>query len=375
MAQYDTNKDCEVDILAVVYQGLPESQTPNPNNIWPHKATLMKQVSHFYDTKQECVTNPEKRATVIIDKYTIQSELRITQNLSGAVESMNTIGTFAHEYGHGLELPDLYDLEKSPSGILSSGIGRWGLMGGGGHNRKSPNSLSGDSPAHMSAWSKYQLGWIEPIQVTSSFPSTKEIHAASTTEANVYKFGTGQEYFLVENRQQTGFDAGLPGEGLAIWHIDEEKATNEEECYPPTNCPTTHYKVALVQADNLWDLENKANKGDAGDLYTNSSSNFTEDTTPNSKLYGGSVSGVTITNISAPDLDGVMTVNVDITSHIPSKITENIRWGWEWQEMQEAYASGNEVELALGDYDGDGAIDRAMVIKPTGQWLVIPSSC
>ena len=50
----------------------------------------------------------------------------------------------------------------------------------------------------------------------------------------------GQEYFLLENRQQAGFDAELPGGGLLVWHIDESQQSNEDE---------NHYLVALVQAD------------------------------------------------------------------------------------------------------------------------------
>ena len=211
--------------------------------------------------------------------------------------SIMQIGTFAHEYSHVLGLPDLYS-----HNVSYHGIGDWGLMATGSHNKK---NISGDLPAHMSAWSKIELGWIEPIQVTDYIPSAK-IYASSTDKANVYKFGTGNEYFLIENRQQIGFDAGLPASGLAIWHIETSIGTNDRTCHPfplrpdpdkpdePTkikNCDENlHYTVALEQSDGLWELERNKytwyiSYEDAGDLYTNSKNGFTYFTIPNSRFY------------------------------------------------------------------------------------------
>ena len=51
----------------------------------------------------------------------------------------------------------------------------------------------------------------------------------------------GSEYFLVENRQRTGFDQYLPGDGLLIWHIDESASSNAVDCHP---------RVLLVAADD-----------------------------------------------------------------------------------------------------------------------------
>ncbi len=68
-----------------------------------------------------------------------------------------TVGVMAHEFGHALNLPDLYDLEYAGPQDDSAGIGRWGLMGWGalGWN-------GDDGPNPFSAWSREQLGWIGP---------------------------------------------------------------------------------------------------------------------------------------------------------------------------------------------------------------------
>jgi len=80
------------------------------------------------------------------------------------------------------------------------------------------------------------------------------------------------EYFLVENRQKTGFDSALSGSGLLIWHIDGNKINsarsnnevNTYECYPGgPSCAINHYGVKLMQADNLWELEKGSNYGNS----------------------------------------------------------------------------------------------------------------
>ena len=166
----------------------------------------------------------------------------------------------------------------------------------------------GDRPAHMTAWSKYFLGWVNPTPVTGAM--TAETIDAASAAADVYRAGTGSpvtaigEYFLIENRHRSGFDTGLPGSGLAVWHVDESKAStsnsdNADECVPPADCSSTHYRVALVQADNRWDLENKNNRGDGGDLFSNTAAGLSHDTAPSSDLYAGIASNFSATNISA----------------------------------------------------------------------------
>ena len=68
----------------------------------------------------------------------------------------STMGLYAHEFGHIIGLPDLYDRDETNGD--SEGLGEWCLMASG-------NYLGwyGDTPAHMSAWCKIQMGWIDPM--------------------------------------------------------------------------------------------------------------------------------------------------------------------------------------------------------------------
>ena len=107
------------------------------------------------------------------------------------------------------------------------------------------------------------------------------------------KSGTG-EYFMIENRQQTGYDSELPGCGLLIWHIDEAVTSTNA-----ANANEAHPLVDLLQADGKNDLDKKTNRGDDGDPYPGSSKNerFFAGSTPSSNFYA-LPSYISITDIS-----------------------------------------------------------------------------
>ena len=209
------------------------------------------------------------------------------------------LGTFAHEFGHSLGLPDLFDTTYN-----SRGVGDWDLMGYGGW-LGGGTARDGSSPAHLGAWAKVFLGWVTPTQITpdESPAHGVQINQAETPGATIIQLldnpdgtddwdtdGNGDgEYFLVESRQLVGYDNALPGAGLLIWHIDESRGNNDN---------VNHKLVDLEEADGLNELDNKSNYGDENDPYVSSTAGFTPTTNPNSNLYNGTVSGVSVTNIS-----------------------------------------------------------------------------
>jgi immune inhibitor A len=266
--QYDNDGNGFIDAFIVVHPGGGGEQTGNPNDIWSHKWVLPS--AYNTDGKQ------------IFAYLTIPEDARI--------------GVCAHELGHLLfGFPDLYDTDDT-----SEGVGNWCLMGGGSWNG------NGDIPADPSAWCKVQQGWVTVTNVTTNgtitFPDVK----TSRTVHRVWKDGAGgSEYFLLENRQRTKYDARLPGDGLLIWHIDESQPGNTDE---------NHYKVGLVQADGKRNLELAQNRGDAGDPYPGTSGNisFNSTSTPNSKSYAGQDTNVSVSAISASA--ATMTAAVSVTS-------------------------------------------------------------
>ena len=143
-------------------------------------------------------------------------------------------------------------------------------------------------------------------EVTVNSPGTITFQDVKTsrTVQRLWRDGMrGSEYFLVENRQQSGYDGLIPGGGLLVWHVDDDQQSNSDE---------NHYWVGLLQADGKRDLERNRNRGDAGDCYPGTSANtaLTPMSTPNTRSYAGQDTAVSITQISASGPTMTATVSV-----------------------------------------------------------------
>ncbi len=221
----------------------------------------------------------------------------------------NPMGTWAHELGHDLLLPDLYDTQASTDADESHGIGHYGLMGSG----------SWCGPTHLLAFEKSQLGWLTLTEVST--PQCVNIPDVETN-AVAYKAATGSpsEYFIVENRWRGtsfdnvwGWEGNLNDQGILIYHVDENTYNtkydsntvngSEEHKAVDIECPdfpTSH----VVDADDLDRIDVSTppgNRGDANDLWDSSGYPFSDTSAPCSAvLYGGASSGVRILARSAP---------------------------------------------------------------------------
>ncbi|MBO4451837.1 MAG: M6 family metalloprotease domain-containing protein [Bacteroidaceae bacterium] len=157
-------------------------------HIWPNTSMI------------SVVKTPNNGPT--ISNFSCSGELWMT----GTIPSMG-IGTICHEYMHSLGLPDIYptDGNYSPYSVLDA----WDVMDGGNFTNY------GWCPPNLTALEKMLMGWVtptelkEPVSIIGMKPS--EIYQIKHTDT---------EYFLLENRQWTGWDAGLPGRGLAVYYVD-----------------------------------------------------------------------------------------------------------------------------------------------------------
>ena len=69
------------------------------------------------------------------------------------------VGVFAHEFGHDLGLPDLYDTSGNTGGAENS-VGFWSLYSSGSYGNTGIASEGiGSKPIPMSAYEKIFLGW------------------------------------------------------------------------------------------------------------------------------------------------------------------------------------------------------------------------
>ena len=283
---FDVSKDGYIDsrelTIVVVVAGFESSVNPTDSpSVWAHQWALDEVIPPILDGK--VIGNSAYGG------YTQIGEVH--------TDHQATIGVVVHEFGHLLNWPDLYDIDGT-----SSGVGDWSVMGTGNWNR---TSLAGDSPAHPDAWLKWYLGWITPTAVSLTMSAVDIQQAEDSPVAYLLRLnpggvnwelgahsGTG-EYFLVENRQKTLYDAGLPGCGLLIWHIDESVTSTNS-----ANANEGRPLVALVQGDGDNHLYYGDNNGDHYDPYPGDIGryhySFTTDTTPNSKLYSGDSSFVSL---------------------------------------------------------------------------------
>lgn len=285
-SDYDNNNDGFVDAVLFTYAGpgaeiyTPPAR-PDPNRIWSSAWNMTDGNGPGPLLTQDGVW---------VDHFTFDAEY-----MNAPYDQ--TIGIYCHEIGHAIfGLPDLYDYDGS-----SAGIGAWSLMGYGSWNGPG-GSWNGSSPAWPDAWSRALMGFETPTilygnVLSYAFQPVETLGGAGT--GNVVRLQShrlgAQEYFLIEYRDNTvsSYDSALPGSGLLIWHVDEEKwnawELNRYECTVTpccgSQCPIFHPLLALEQADGLRDLEYFNNYGDAGDPFALPTQIFAYNTNPDSGSY------------------------------------------------------------------------------------------
>jgi M6 family metalloprotease-like protein len=226
--------DGYVDFVAFVY-AVSCPGDGRDGGIWPHRAAMQP-----IETRDRAVGG----GAIVVADYVILPAV------DPATCAPLHVGLLAHETGHALGLPDLYDYDAS-----SQGIGGWGLMGTGSH---------GDlySPAHPSAWEKEQLGWVRVRWLESDSAALRL--APVETDATVYRFDVpdaGGRYLLLENRQRIGSDRRLPGHGLLLWRVDPERGE-----LGAWNTDERRSAVGLIEADGRAEMT-RGHRADSGDPF------------------------------------------------------------------------------------------------------------
>lgn len=246
--QYDNNNDGDVDFVYVIYAGYGEADGGDKNTIWPHSYWLLKGagITCKLDGKY-------------VDLYACGNEMDSRTNYHTG------IGTFCHEFSHVLGLPDLY--ETTGYGTYKT-IGAWSILDYGPYNN------DGNTPPAYSAYEQFFMGWLMPrlivdaenVELEELQASNSALLISSSDQHNL--IGNDPKpttFYLLENRQQVGWDEYLPGHGLMLTKVqyDYNKWTNNT-----VNNSSNRMGVDLIEADGKKpSSSSNGYTGKAGDLF------------------------------------------------------------------------------------------------------------
>lgn len=214
---YDWNEDGSVDQVIFIYAGLSGNQAASIGYIWPN-------TSYF-----SIIKTPDGHK---ISHYSASAE-RWTATLTCG------IGTICHEFSHCLGLPDIYPTSTSVDAL--SIVDEWDLMDGG------ITTNTGWCPPNYSPLEKMLMGWLTPEELTENTTISGLKPIADGGKAYLIRH-TDQEYYLLENRQWQGWDLGLPGHGLVVYHVKYDHSLWVGNIVNNTNGKPNY---SLVAADNL----------------------------------------------------------------------------------------------------------------------------
>lgn len=310
---YDTNGDNKVEMFYIIFAGYGSNYDSSQRYVWPHASTLMG----------------GRHDGVSLGRYACSTEFYGTPSN----RTLDGIGTICHEFSHVLGLNDEYDTDYASSGGQSIHPGKWSLMASGSYLNK------GRTPCGYSMYQRYLSGFAEPTTISGSGDYTLTDLNASNCGYRINS-SIDNEFFIIENRQQTKWDEYLPGHGMLIHRVDRtnEKAWENNDL----NVNPSHNYYELLRANPRISSNGSVTDSD-GDPFPGSGGVTAVDneTTPSLKSWTGLLTDIGISDIAESE-DGVisfktnlsdfslmhedwedLTFDADNSSHFTGKVT-----GW-----------------------------------------------
>lgn len=335
-AEFDNNNDGYVDGVHVIYAGYAEAAGAPAETIWPHKWTI-----------PDLTLDGEK-----ISAYSCSSELKYTwgNNISG-------IGTICHELGHVLGASDFYDTNSETGGQFI-GTGQWDLMAQGSWNGDE------DIPAHHNPYTKTQVYNWATVQDVPTDNSLVNLGPANSSGNSFYKISTSTsgEYFLIENRQQLGFDSALPGHGMMVYHVHSQIESDKQTIN--ATFPQKFYPICASATQDPNNTPNSyGNINSAGCPFPGSSNKttFTDNTLPSARSWAGIATGKDICLITEVGNNITFVVNPSISG--PSQVCGQATYSINnlpagatvvWSSRGLSPSSGTEVSFTATPVFGAG---------------------
>ena len=261
-SDYDWNDDGYVDQVYVMYAGKGQADGGGYYTIWPHEYELSSALSPDGFRPGE----PLKLQDMKIDTYACGPEL----NGSGKRDG---IGTLCHEFSHCMGLPDFYDTRDNGDNY---GMFTWSLMDYGCYNG------DGYVPCNYTGYERWFCGWIEPTELAADTVVTDMKSLADYGDVFIiYNQAHRNEYLILQNIQQKGWDAEAYGNGLLVMHVDYDYwywAGNV------VNNTTDRQRCTVIPADN--NFNTYFDNDISGDLYpTRRNKTLSNKSTPAALFY------------------------------------------------------------------------------------------
>ena len=290
---YDNNNDGLIDMVYFLVAGYSSSFSGNnAGYLWPHASNLGG--SYIYlDGKK-------------VDRYASSTELYGFEASPNTV-AVEGIGTVAHEFSHVLGLPDFYDTDYADTGGNSHDPGGWDIMANGGDYEY------GRAPIGYSIYERYTLGWANPQTITE--PGAYTLNPVNTSrEGYLLRTPLSKEFFTIENRQRTGWDANLPGHGMLVTRVDSSNVNiwNRNK----VNCNPDHMYYELLRAGNSSSGDSPSDPfpGTSGNIMLNNES------FPSLSTWNGTANEFNLVGIA--ENDGVITFNVMREGQVPAIVED-----------------------------------------------------
>lgn len=266
LKDYDWDGDGEADQVFFLYAGLGQASGGSAGTVWPHESEL-----------RYWPCGVLSYSTGKINTYACANELQPeTQGSSRYISA--GIGTICHEFSHCLGFADMYDT----TGSGGYGMSVFDVMDQGSYNG------NGFVPCNYTAFERIYAGWVEAIELES--PATvKDMKSVSDYGRPfiMYNYKNTNEYFLMENRQNTGWDKGLYGSnGLLIVHVNYVPSR-----WANNSVNSSAEKIQCCTVVNADGSRENTQYSLQGDLYpyevkgVTMNDEFTDESEPAAKLY------------------------------------------------------------------------------------------
>lgn len=266
LKDYDWDGDGEADQVFFLYAGLGQASGGSNSTIWPHESEL-----------RYWPCGVLSYSTGKINTYACANELQPeTQGSSRYISA--GIGTICHEFSHCLGFADMYDT----TGAGGYGMSVFDVMDQGSYNG------NGFVPCNYTAFERIYAGWVEAIELDA--PATvKDMKSVSDYGRPfiMYNYKNTNEYFLMENRQNTGWDEGLYGSnGLLITHVNYVPSR-----WANNSVNSSAEKIQCCTVVNADGSRENTQYSLQGDLYpyevkgVTMNDEFTDESEPAAKLY------------------------------------------------------------------------------------------